>query len=118
MFLQMKQQLGLLQCRAPEGRPESTTASSVKGQNWIKGYSLLSTEQFDQEAVQSVAWAEAGPDLSVLPLMAFHFSFGFREHQQGRNGFLQCGLVMADRQRGLVFSSEGNLIKLSDARFM
>lgn len=37
MFLQMKQQLGLLQCRAPEGRPESTTASSVKGQNWIKG---------------------------------------------------------------------------------
>ena len=44
-----------------------------------QGYSLLSTEQFDQEAVQSVAWAEVGPDLSVLPLMAFHFSFGFRE---------------------------------------
>jgi len=60
-----------------------------------QGYSLLSTEQFDQEAVQIVAWAEVGRDLSVLPLMAFYFSFGFREHQQGRNGFLQCGLVMA-----------------------
>lgn len=62
---------------------------------FTEGYSLLSTEQFDQEAVQIVAWAEVGRDLSVLPLMVFYFSFGFREHQQGRNGFLQCGLVMA-----------------------
>lgn len=37
MFMQMKQQLGRLQCRAPDGRPESTTASLVKGQNWIQG---------------------------------------------------------------------------------
>lgn len=58
MFLQMKQQLGLLQCRAPEGRPREHDCQLGPRPELDQRYSLLSTEQFDQEAVQSVAWAE------------------------------------------------------------
>lgn len=54
MFLQMKQQLGLLQCRAPEGGLREHDFCQLGQRPELDQNMLLSTEQFDQEAVQEV----------------------------------------------------------------